>query len=96
LEIKHILQLQTSSQTIFYNVRYPKELYYSRDGSDNINPDEINISGGTNTTKLIENPASGIVVNQSESSATGKSWVGYGWQDGYDLAEINPKTVFEN
>ncbi|MBT8294314.1 MAG: hypothetical protein KJN70_13650 [Eudoraea sp.] len=71
-------------------------LYYSRDGSENINPDEINISGGTNTTKLIVNPASGIIVNQSESSATGKSWVGYGWLDVYDLSEISPKTVFEN
>jgi hypothetical protein len=71
-------------------------LYYSRDGSENINPDEISISGNTNTTKLIVNPASGIIVNQSESSATGKSWVGYGWQDVYDLAEISPKTVFEN
>ena len=71
-------------------------LYYSRDGSENINPDEISISGVSNTTKLIVNPASGIIVSQSESSATGKSWVGYGWQDIYDLAEINSKTVFEN
>jgi len=71
-------------------------LYHSRYGSENLNPDKIIISGGANTTKLVVNPASGIIVDQSESSATGKSWVGYGWQDVYDLAEINPKTVFEN
>ena len=72
------------------------KLYYSRDGSENINPDEIIISGGANTSKLVVNPASGIIVNQSESFATENSWVGYGWQDVYDLAEITPKTVFKN
>ena len=71
-------------------------LYHSRYRSENLNPDEIIISGGANTTKLMVNPASGIIVNQSESSALGKSWVGYGWQDVYDLAEINPETVFKN
>ncbi len=88
--------IESFKEIDFYRGGSINRLYLSRDGSENINPDEINISGSTKTTRLTVNPASGIIVNQSESSAAGKSWVGYGWQDVYDLAEINPKTVFEN